>query len=63
MRRSIDIGNPKDMRFWAGVWGLSDQELIAAVGAAGPNPGDVAAHIGQPLGENWLLGIPKPPNA
>jgi hypothetical protein len=35
--------------YWAGLWGLTDQELRDAVGAAGPVPADVAVHIGQPL--------------
>ena len=46
----IDISNPRDVMYWAGLWGLADQELRDAVVAVGPDPADVAAHIGQPLG-------------
>ncbi len=46
----VDISNPRDVMYWAGLWGLADQELYDAVAAVGPVPADVAAHIGQPLG-------------
>jgi Protein of unknown function (DUF3606) len=45
----IDVGNPRDVMYWAGLWGLADQELFDAVAAVGSDPADVAAHIGQPL--------------
>jgi hypothetical protein len=45
----IDIYNSRDVMYWTGLWGLTDQELRDAVAAVGPEPGDVAAHIGQPL--------------
>ncbi len=48
--RAIDISNTRDVMYWAGLWGLTDQELRDAVVAAGTDPTDVAAHIGQPLG-------------
>jgi hypothetical protein len=46
----IDISKPRDVMYWAGLWGLADQELRDAVAAVGTVPADVAAHIGQPLG-------------
>jgi hypothetical protein len=45
----IDISNFRDVMYWAGLWGLADQELFDAVAAVGPVPADVAAHIGQPI--------------
>ena len=37
-----------DVRYWAGLWGLTDHELREAVADAGPVAADVAAHLGQP---------------
>ena len=46
----INISNPRDVMYWAGLWALSDQELFDAVAAVGSVPADVAVYIGQPLG-------------
>jgi hypothetical protein len=48
-RDRIDIESPRDVFYWAGTWGLSDQELRDAVAAVGPMAADVAEHLGQPL--------------
>ena len=50
---NIRLEAPRDVMYWAGIWGLTYQELRDAVAAAGPQPVDVAAWLGQPLeGEN-----------
>jgi hypothetical protein len=48
-KRPIDMGNARDVLYWAGLWGLTDQELFNLVAAVGPIPADVGAYIGQPL--------------
>ena len=48
-RERIDLSVPRDVRYWTGVWGLTDQELRDAVAAVGPVAADVAAHLGKPL--------------
>ena len=51
LRRSTDhirLNVPGDVRFWAGLWGLSDGDLHRAVAEVGPIAADVAAHLGQP---------------
>jgi hypothetical protein len=48
-QRPIDIDNARDVLFWTGLWGLTDQELFDAVAAVGPSPEKVANHLGQPL--------------
>lgn len=40
--------------YWAGKWGLTDQELRDAVAAAGQKAADVASHLGKPLGGDNL---------
>jgi hypothetical protein len=39
----------RDVLYWAGTWGLTDQELRDAVAAVGPNAGDVADYLGQAI--------------
>ena len=52
MRRQgiICIDDPRDVMYWTGIWGLTDQELRDAVAAVGLMAPDVAAHVGQPVG-------------
>ncbi len=48
-RDRIDIKSSRDVFYWTAIWGLSDQELLDAVAAAGPEIVDVAAYLGQPV--------------
>jgi hypothetical protein len=48
-RDRIDLGVPRDVLYWTGLWGLTDQELRDAVAAVGSVAADVAAHLGKPL--------------
>jgi hypothetical protein len=50
IQRAINIDNARDVLFWTGLWGLTDQELYDAVAAVGPSPEEVAEYLGQPLG-------------
>jgi hypothetical protein len=52
----IRLDVPRDVMYWAGTWGLTDQELRDAVAAVGPIPTDVAAYLGQPLEGEYLGG-------
>lgn len=45
----IFMDQPRDVLYWTGLWGLTDQELSDAVAAVGPMAADVAAHLGQSL--------------
>ena len=45
----IRLSDPREVMYWTGTWGLTNQELHDAVAAVGPMAADVAAHIGQPL--------------
>jgi hypothetical protein len=45
----IRLEAPRDVMYWTGMWGLTDQELRDAVAAVGPRAADVATHIGRPL--------------
>jgi hypothetical protein len=45
----IRLDVPRDVMYWAGLWGLTDQELRDGVAAVGPLAADVAAYLGQPL--------------
>ena len=40
--------------YWAGTWGLADQELRDAVAAVGANAGDVADYLGQTVDGKYL---------
>ena len=53
-RKLINLCDPRDVIFWAGTWGLTDQELADAVAAVGPVIQDVAAHLGEPIEEDPL---------
>jgi len=45
----IQLDVPAEVRYWTGVWGLSDQELRDAVAAVGSIAANVASYLGQPL--------------
>jgi hypothetical protein len=56
-RDRIRLEVPRDTIYWAGLWGLTDQELRDAVAAVGPMAADVAAYLGQPVkGEDLRRG-------
>ncbi|HEY2752147.1 DUF3606 domain-containing protein [Phenylobacterium sp.] len=48
-RDTIRLDVKRDVLYWAGTWGLTDQELRDAVAAVGPNAGDVADYLGQAI--------------
>jgi hypothetical protein len=48
-RDNIRLDVKRDVLYWAGTWGLTDQELRDAVAAVGPNAGDVADYLGQTI--------------
>ena len=58
---TIRLGMPGDVRYWTGLWGLTDRELADAVAAVGPMAADVAAHLGKPLQGEDLGDNPQPP--
>lgn len=56
----IHLDAPRDVLYWTGLWGLTDQELRDAVAAVGPIAADVAAYLGRPLeGEDLGHGFPR----
>ena len=61
-RDNIRLNVPRDVMYWAGLWGLTDQELRDAVAAVGPNAGDVADYLGQTV-EGKNLGDKASPLA
>jgi hypothetical protein len=58
-RDRICLEAHRDVMFWAGLWGLSDQELHDAVAAVGPMAADVAAYLGVPLQGEDLCRVPR----
>ena len=61
-RDTIRLNVRRDVMYWAGLWGLTDQELRDAVAAVGPNAGDVADYLGQTV-EGKNLGDKASPLA
>jgi hypothetical protein len=49
---SIRLEHRGDVRYWAGLWGLTDQQLRDAVAIAGPIASEVASYLGQPIAGN-----------
>ena len=45
----IRLEVPGDVRYWAGLWGITDDELRDAIAEVGPIAGDVAVHLNKPL--------------
>lgn len=47
--RTIDVGDPRAMRFWSEKWGVSQEEIAEAVREVGPNSTAVALKLEAPL--------------
>ena len=46
-RSRIDASDPGNVQYWAGRLGVAEEELAAAVKAAGPSVQDVADHLAR----------------
>lgn len=47
-RARISLTQEHEVRYWTKKWGITREELEAAVKAAGPMAAKVAAHLGKP---------------
>jgi hypothetical protein len=56
-RVNIRLDSPREVLYWTGLWGLTDQELRDAVAAAGTRATDVAAYLQKPI-KGARLGPP-----
>ncbi len=47
-RLRISLTQEHEVRYWTKKWGITREELEAAVKAVGPMAAKVAAHLGKP---------------